>query len=181
MAGEERAAKVAAAMSTGAAIMAALAWLAGKKAQAAPPGYELPDEFWNLLIAIAGSTDSIDTDLDTLIDQIKKLSLDVQGWPPHARTIQSVRVVCVAAATPYHLPDFAIPDGMSLCIKSWPFNGNLIYIGEDQGAATNINRIHALAASEQVFYYIENANAIWISAVAAGDSVTITSEKREEL
>ena len=187
MGGEGRSAKVAVGMSTAAAIAAALAWIKSSSAQAAPENrgglnmsnFKLPEEFVNLIAAIAASADGIDENTLQLIKEIAKISIDVQGFPNNVKRIQTVRVVCTVAARAYQLPDITIPNGMQLTIKAWPLNGNLIYVGEDQAAAININRIHALAASEQVFYFVKSAKTIWVSAVVPGESVTITSEKPE--
>ena len=169
--------RVAATMSTGAAIMAALAWLKSGKAEAAPPG-TIPEELMQLVIAIAGSAQKVDENTLAIISAIESLALKGGlGWPPNAPGIQTVRVICALAATAYQLPDMAIPSGMQLTIKAWPLNGNLIFVAENQSAATNMNRIHALAASEQVFYQVQNANSIYVAAVVATESVTITSEK----
>jgi len=180
-------------MGTGARGMAALgstATIAGaialariKAAQAQEGGgsgiVELPQELWNLLISIAQSLDNIDIDTDKVINALEGSSINFQGWPPNADSVQTIRVICPVANRAYQLPDMPIPEGFSLVIAAWPLNVNLIYIGEDQAAATNANRVDALAAGGLRTLAIYNAKLIWVSALAAGDSVTLISEKRK--
>lgn len=175
----ERAAKVAVGMSTAAAIAAALAWVNSRRAQAAPggEGFVLPEELVNLIAAIAASADGVDDNTQQIIEEIAKLSIDVQGFPDNVTKIQTVRVVCTIAARAYQLPDLDVPNGMRLLISAWPLNVNLIYVGEDQSAATNANRVYALAAGANIGYQVKNAREIWVSAVVAGNSVSVTCEK----
>ena len=178
MAEKDQASKAAVVVSVGAAITAAYALL--KRTKAAPGGVlQLPEELWNLIIAIASSVDSVDTDLDQVISAINSLALTAgQGWPSNTDSIQTFRVICVAANTAYPLPDMAIPDGFSLVVAAWPLNANLIFISDTPSGATNPNSIDALAAGGLRTLSVQNAKCIWVSAVAAGDSVTLLSEKR---
>lgn len=178
MAGENRTAKTAITISTAAAITAALALFTGK-AKAAVGNGQIPEELWNLIIAIAKSADNIDADMDTLISKLGEAGITVQGWPENCNAIQTVRIICTVANQAYQLPDMDIPDGFQLLVKAWPLNAGLIYVGEDQSAATNPNRIFALNRSETVGIAIVSGNVAWVSATVAGDSVCLICEKRK--
>jgi len=176
--GEDRTAKGAMAVSVGSAIAAAVALLR-QSPSASNGAVQLPQELWNLLIAIAASTDGADKDLDAVVQALKSLSVNVKGWPSNTDAIQTTRVICNVANQAVQLPDMPIPDGFSLVIAAWPLNANLIYLGDGQSAATNPNRVDALAAGGLRTLAVSNANIIWVSALAAGDSVTLLSEKRK--
>ncbi len=167
------ASKVTALMSTVTAIEAA-ALLLKKPAQAA--GSQFPPEVVELLMAIAANGDATLNKLDELVQALGNLSFG-QGWPPQRNNIQAVRVQFLVAAQAVQFPDIAVPDGFTLQVIAWPNNANLIYVGESQSAATNLNQVVPLALGGNVGYHIKNANVLWGSAIAAGDSVTITCER----
>jgi hypothetical protein len=177
MAEDNRTAKAAVTISAGAAITAALALLTGKS-KAAQNG-TIPDELLQLVISIAQSADNIDTDMDTLISKLGDAGISVQGYPKNCNGIQSVRVFCTVVGQVYQLPSMDIPDGFPLMLKAWPLNTGLIYIGEDQSAANNPNRVTALNRSETTSIYVTNAKYIWVSGTFAGDSVSLLAEKRK--
>jgi len=183
MAERDKASDAAVAVSIGAAIAAAYALLQ-KRVNAAPGQVvALDDATMNLLLAIAQASGNIDSNtlsaLDKLQEIIDKLSAGgAQGWPPNTDSIQTIRVICAAANRAYRLPDMVIPDGFAVVIAAWPLNANLIYIGGDQSAATNPNSVDAIAAGGLRTFAVQNAKCIWISALAAGDSVTLAAEKR---
>ncbi len=164
----DSASKVAATMSTVAAIAAALAW--GKTAEAAKPG-QIPPALMDLIMAMAQNLADIE-------EAIRGLSISTQGWVPNASGIRSTRVVCPTALQGYNLPDISVPEDMQLLIKGWPANFGLIYVGESLGTAGNINQIWPLLPNENVGYRITNANLIWVSAVLANDSAVCTVEQR---
>jgi len=184
MAERDKASQVAIGVSAAAAITAAIAL--SKKAKAAPPGIpeeaiQLPQELWNLIIAIANSIDRVDTDLDSVIDAIKSLSLEGGlGWPPNAEGTRSFAVLCVAAATPYQASDMEIPDGMALLIKSSPFNAiaSVIFVARTPAECTNPNSAWPLALNESVPYFVKNANAFFVSTNVPGSIAVFTAEQR---
>jgi len=182
MAEKDKASQAAVVVSVGAAITAALALLQ-KRAQAAPPEgvVQLPQELWNLIIAIANSADSIDTDLNSVIDAINSLTLaGGLGWPPNAEGTRSFAVLCVAAATPYQASDMEIPDGMSLAIKSSPLNAalSLIFVARTPAECTNPNSAWPLIPNEAITYQVKNAKAIYVSTNVAGSIAIFTAEQR---
>ena len=177
-------ATVAAGMSTGAAIMAVLAWLASaRRAEAAPPGEipELPEELVHLIIAIAASADAVDQNTRDIIDAIKALTLEGGiGWPPNADGTRSFAILCVLANTAYPAPDMEIPDGMALAIKAWPLNavGSLIFVARTPAEATNVNSSWPLIPNESITYHVKNANRFHVSSNVAGSIAIFTAEQR---
>jgi len=180
MAERNTSAKTAAVMSTGAAIMAALAWLNSRKVEAAPPG-TIPEELMNLVIAMAAHADSIDQDLDEVISAIKGISLEGGlGWPQNANAITSLRVA-INPATGVQMPDIVIPSGMALVIMAWPLNPAWLQVGGSIAEASNINQSFPLMPTGIVGYQIENANQIYIAAAGAvaGCFACLTVEQRK--
>ena len=111
------------------------------------------------------------------IDKMSEPNNVYQGFPNNVAKIRTVRVTCTLAGRAYQLPDFPVVNGMQLIIKAWPLNANLIYVGEDLIASTNVDRIYPLAASESVSYQVNNADTIYISSLIPGESVSLTTEK----
>lgn len=167
--------KVAVGISTGAAIVAALAWLKTGKAQAAEG---IPDELMNLMIAIAGSVEKIDENTLATVAAIKQLALEGGlGWPPNAQAITSLRVAVAVNGT--QLPYIAIPSGMALVIKAWPLNAGWLQVGNSRSECTNVNQSFPLIPSEIVTYYVENADQVWIAGTVAGCFACLTAEQRK--
>lgn len=171
---EDRSSKVAAGMSTAAAIMAALAWL--KSGKAAPPGV-IPEELMQLVIAIAASADDVDQNTLAIIAAIKALALEgALGWPPNTDAITSLRVAIPVAGI--QLPFIAVPSGMSLVIKAWSLNPGWLQVGATQAECMNVNQSFPLLPNEVVGYQVENADRIYIAATAAGCFACLTVEQR---
>jgi len=172
-----QASKVAVGMSTGAAVIAALAWLKSGKVEASPPG-TIPEELMNLVIAIANSADKVDANTLETIAAIEKLALEGGlGWPPNAEGITSLRVAVVA--TGVRMPFIAIPSGMSLVIKAWALNPGWLQVGSSLGECVNVNQSFPLLPNEIVGYQVLNANKICIAATAAGCFACLTVEQRK--
>lgn len=118
---------------------------------------------------------------NAILEAIHAISIPpggVGGVVPNTSGITSFRMVCPAAATAYQLPDCSIPDDFQLLIKGWPTNAGLIWVGGAQLECININQVWPILPNEQVGYKVSNANAIWVSAVVAGDIVVCTVEQR---
>jgi hypothetical protein len=182
MAEEKSAAKMAAGMSTAAAIAAALAWLSSRKAAAAPGGeITLPPEFVQLITAIAASSDSIDGNLLKVITELAKLAINVQGFPANAQGIRSFSKLCAIANQAYQGDDMMAPEGMSLVIKSYPINavGSLVRVASSLSDATNPNSSWPLIPNEAVAYQVQNANQMYVSATVAGSLVVFSVERAE--
>ncbi len=169
--------KVAAGMSTAAAIASALALLK-TNAQAAAPG-TIPDELVQLLIAMAGTTETINQNILAINDSLQNMAVG-QGWPPNANSARSTTVLCVAANTAYQCPDLVVPEGMSLAIKSSPANaaGSIVYVARTPAECTNPNSAWPLALNEAITYQITNAKLLWVSSTIAGSIAVITAEQR---
>jgi len=171
---ENKGARVAGTISVGAAILAALAYINSKKAEAKPPGGEivLPDEFMQLIIAIAASSDIIESDVKKIIDELTKLAIDVQGWPANANSITGLRVA-ITPATGIQLPSIIVPSGMALVIKAWALNPAWLFVAPSVGEAGNINQSYPLLPSETVSYFVQNADEIYISGMTPAGVPTL--------
>jgi hypothetical protein len=179
---EERSpAKMAAGMSTVAAIAAALAWINSRKKVTAPPGEELtlPPEFVQLIAAIAASSDSIGNNLLKVIEELTNLSINVQGFPANTQGIRTFTKLCAIANQSYQGDDMVVPEGMSLLIKSYPTNAgaSIIRVASSISDATNLNSSWPLLPNEAVGYQVKNANQIYVSASIAGSIVIFSAER----
>lgn len=181
---DNRAAKAAVGISAGAAVIAALALLT-RQAKAAPPGEEgeaaqLPQELWNLIIAIAESADDVDAGIKDVVDKLSQLAINVQGFPPNARSMTAVRVACLVVAQPYQFPTLLVPDGMSLHLLAWPLNppASLISVGSSAAECSNINQSYPLVPGGTVDYFVQNADTLWVSANIVPAWVVATAEQR---
>jgi len=180
---DNRAAKAALGISAGAAIVSALAFLQ-KQAKAAPPGegvtFEIPEELWNLVMAIALSGENIDADIKDLAQKLSDLAINVQGFPPNAESIASYRFECAVATQPYQLPDLAVPDGFPLHLLAWPFNppGGLIFVGRSAAEASNPNQAYPMVPVATKDYFIQNASGLYVSATVVPAWIVVTAEQR---
>lgn len=176
MAEEKSAAKAAAGMSTVAAISAVLALIKSRK-----PGAEviLPEEFVQLIVAIAATSDSIDNNLLKIITELAKLAINVQGFPPNAQGIRSFSTLCAVVNQAYQGDDMVVPEGMSLLIKSYPTNAlaSIVRVASSQSDATNPNSSWPLMPNEAVGYQVQNANQMYVSATVAGSIVIFSAER----
>lgn len=181
MAEQNSAAKAAAGMSTVAAIAAALAYINSRKAAPAPPGGELtlPPEFIQLITAIAATSDSIDANLLKVIEELAKLDINVQGFPANTQGTRSFSELCAVANQGYQGDDMAVPEGMSLLIKSYPTNAaaSIVRVASSVSDATNPNSSWPLLPNEAVGYQVKNANQIYVSASIANSIVIFSVER----
>ena len=101
------------------------------------------------------------------------------GYPvPNTDDIIAVRVQCPVANRAVQLPDFEIPDDMSLVIKAWYLNAGIIQVGRSSSQAQGVETSWPLVANEPVAYRVGNANHIWIAATVAGEWAVVTAEQR---
>jgi len=181
MAQDNKEARAAGIISVGSAITSALALLNSRKTSAVPPEGELvlPEEFVQLIIAIAASSDKIDAGITQVIDELSSLAINVQGWPPNAKYVRTFTIICAAVATPYRANTMAIPSGMNLVIKSHPINaiGSLIQVASTAAECLNINSSYPLVPNESIAYALQNSEEIFVSSNAAGSIVVFTAEK----
>lgn len=178
---EDRRAGAATVISLSAGIAAAWALLASRRAQAATPGGEfvLPDEFVQLIIAMASSAGVIEGQLQQVIEELAKVSVNVQGWPPNTKRIRAFTTNCVLVGTAYRASEMPIPDGMGLIIRSHPANavGSLVHVAATAADCLNPNSAYPLQPSELVVYNIQNAHDIYVSSTAAGSIVVFSAEQ----
>ena len=173
---EGRAAKVAVGVSASAAILAAIAL--SRKAAVVQGGVQLPQDLWDLIIAIAASLENVDTDLDGVISAITGLSLGGGlGWPLNTDSLTSLRVTIPVAGV--QLPYIAVPSGMSLVIKAWALNPGWLQVGSSLAASVNINQSFPMLPNEIVGYQIGNADQVWLAATAPGCFACLTVEQRK--
>lgn len=171
-------------LGTVVAIAAVEAMLASRPVKAAPGGIVSLDEAtMNLLIAIAQeigvSTEEVIAELRNIISAVNNISLGGGlGIAPNTESITATRVVIGALFTPVQLPDISVPDQMILLIKAWYLNAGIIFVGESALASNSPNSVWSLVPNEFVGYRIQNANALWITGNAIGDSVVVTVEQR---
>jgi hypothetical protein len=176
---ENRKAGAALGISITGAIAAALAYINSRKASAAPGGEViLPEEFMQLIIAIAASTDNVDSNINQIIQALNTLAINVQGWPANADSLAALRVDILMTGT--QLPFIPIPGGMSLVIKAWALNAGWLQVGASRAECQNVNQSFPLLPSEIVAYQIQNADQIWIAANAAGCFACLTVEQRRK-
>lgn len=168
---DNRAAKAAAGMSTASAVMAAIALLKSGKTAG------IPDELMQLVIAIAGSADAIDTNTLDTVAAIKALSLVGLGWPPNTDSGTALRVAIATTGT--RMPYIAVPSGMALVIKAWPLNPGWLQVGFSQAECTNVNQSYSLLPNETVGYFIQNAESVYIAATVAGCFACLTVEQNK--
>jgi hypothetical protein len=177
---ENQSAKAALGISTVAIIAAAIA--ASRKAGPVTPGGQitLPPEFVQLIAAIAASSDDIDSNLLKAIDEISKIAINVQGFPPNARGVRSFAKLCVVANQSYQGDDMLIPEGMDLIIKSYPTNpaASIVRVASSITDATNPNSSWPLLPNEPVAYQVQNSNQIYVSASVAGCIVIFSAERK---
>jgi hypothetical protein len=182
---DNRAAKAALGISTGAAIAAAFALLQ-KQAKAAPGEggeggtFEIPKEMWDLVMAIAQSGANIETGLGDLAQALSDLAINVQGYPPNADSIASYRFECAIANQAYSLPDLEVPDGFPLTLLAWNLNppGSYVLVGRSAAEATNINQGYPLFPGATKDYFIKNASSLFVSAPAVPSYIVVTAERR---
>ena len=178
---ETNKAGVAAVMSTAAAVAAALALLNSRKARAAPPGGDLvlPDEVVQLIIAMAASAGVIEGRLQKVIEELAKVSVNVQGWPRNTRRTRTFTVNCAVVGTPYRAGEMIIPDGMGLIIRAHPANavGSLVHVATTAAECLNPNSAYPMQPAELVVYNIQNAHDIYVSATIAASIVVFSAEQ----
>ena len=171
------ASKLAAGMSTTAAIMAALAYLKSGKAEAAEG---IPTELMELVIAIASSADNVDENTLAIIAAIANLKVGGIGWPANTDGTRTFSIQCAAVATPYQVSDMEIPDGMALAIKSSPANAlaSVILVARTPAECLNPNSSWPLILNESMTYKVKNANAFYVSANVPGSIAIFSAEQR---
>ena len=101
----------------------------------------------------------------------------IQGYPNNATSLIIVRILCpTIIPESYRFADIPVPNGMSLLIKGWPTNLGLVYVG--YSPTIDVNTSYPLARNETLSVAVQNANALYVSAVNAGDSVVLLVERR---
>jgi hypothetical protein len=164
--------------ATGAAILAALAWLKNPAAAKS----EFPPELMQLLVAMAADLNSIDAArLPDILAAIKELTLGGGlGFPPNADYLTTVWVTCPIVNTAYPVPELQVPDGMSALIKSAPppFNaiGSIVFVSTMQ--APNVNMAYPLVPNETYPVRLKSTGNLWLFTNIAGSQAIVSVEQR---
>ncbi len=119
------------------------------------------------------------------------MALGISGW------VQPVTVVSGGGTTPVYqtddwdsnvknvavpgtaeqCPSLAAPVGLGIVVKAKSGNEELVYVGSSQANAQNTAKRVSLAAGQAIILYVENANLVWVDAVAAGEGVETAVEQ----
>jgi hypothetical protein len=123
--------------------------------------FHLDEEVMQILAGIAVTEQAI-------LDEIKSLLIPggVQGFPANCRGFTTFQVPVPAALTPRQLPNFEIPEGFSLVVKSHPLNavGTIMYVAESQPDVLNVNTAWPLLINESLGLAVTNSSALWVAA-----------------
>lgn len=160
-------ANAALALSGGAAIAAALAWLASRPKGVAAAEGTFPPEAMQLLAAIASGIERLSP---TEATGAEEPSLSVKGYPPNQSGIIVSRRVIAALGQWYEFPDIPVPEGYTVLFKGWPTNAGVVYVAGSRNEAGNIETVYPLLANEFVRLQIQNFNQVYVSGLAAGGS-----------
>lgn len=160
---------------------AALAILASRRAEAAPPIGEVTlDEATMLLLqSIAQSGDNIDFNTAETVEAIKALAAALGvSILKNPNQIVCFRVLVPVVGTPIQFPGYPVPFNHDLVIKAQPANLGIMYIGNSEADARNPNSSWWLLANEAIEYKIENSEQLWVNASRANEGVLCTVEQR---
>ena len=182
--------KTAVAAGVGITAGALLALLAArpKPVVAAPEGVvSLDDPAMQALISILEHAESLDADVDEVIDAINRiaaaLGVEVPIRPENPPDITAFRVLTTALDTPVSLPDRVVPYNMELVVKALHTNRGVIFVAPSRTAVINPNASYWLIANEAIEYKIKNADHIKIASPSfadfgiVGDGVVCTVEQ----
>lgn len=152
--------QITAVSSMATAIGVALLALRKRKDTDIPGEYlvHLDEETLQLLIALAAAVEGIK-------ETVEGLDFGVQGFPPNCTSFVTFQVP-VLALTPRQLPNFEIPEGFSLVVKSHPNNpvGTIMYVARSGPDVQNFASGWPLVVQESLGLAVTNSNAIWVSA-----------------
>jgi len=177
---QENSAKAAVGMSTAAAVAGIMAWVESRRRVAAgngePGEIVIPEELMVLIAAIAATSDNI---LQYLQQLAEDPNLTVKGWPPNTTRIRTTVVTCVAANTAYTPDTLMVPDGMSLLVRSDPFNppASIVRVATNQFEALSPDMSYPLLPGETISIHIKDAGEVHVSSTAAGAVVIFTTEQ----
>jgi hypothetical protein len=184
MAGNDQSSKLAAAGGVSATIAAVIAAIEAAKARAGPGGqFVIPPELLDAIAAIAINADATNSAVQSILEQVLKLSfpssLTVKGWPSNTQRTRTIIATCLIANRAYQSDYLLVPDGMSLLIRSHPFNavGSLIYVATNAAEAITPATAYPLQPSEVVLYQLQDAHNIYVSSTAAGSVVIFSAEQ----
>lgn len=92
------------------------------------------------------------------------------GWDSNVKTV-------AVPGTAEQCAALVAPIGLGIVVKAMSSNEELVYIGSSQLNAQNTAKRVTLAAGQAVILFVENANLIWVDAVAAGEGVETVVEQ----
>ena len=92
------------------------------------------------------------------------------GWDSNVKTV-------AVPGTAEQCAALVAPVGLGIVVKAMSSNEELVYVGSSQANAQSTSKRVTLAAGQAIILYVENANLIWVDAVAAGEGVETIVEQ----
>ena len=165
------AAGITAVATTGTAIAALLLALRGRASVSNEVLAHLDQETIELLAGQAKNVADI-------LEVIKTLGIQVQGYPANTPTFATDQLVCPAINTAYRLPSFDIPEGFQLLLKAHPNNPGFVYVGKTSPDCTNFNHAWPLLANEMLGMALKNTEAVWVASNMVNQVLCYAVEQR---
>lgn len=162
-----------------ASVMSTIAAFRSQPALAAEGGtFTLDQETRDLLALIAEANASMMVGMAELIQLIRDMQFNVQGYPPNCDHVVTTRIVCTNANQSYPVPELTIPEGFAINIKAWPLNavGSIIYVSTSP--APQAQMAWPLIPNEAIPYGIKDASKLWVFTNVAGSQAIVTVEQR---
>lgn len=100
----------------------------------------------------------------------------VQGYPKNCNNLEICRVDIGALVTAYRFPNIEIPDGYTALFKAWPTNLGIIYFGRSVPDVRNVVQVAPMLPNDIFTLNITNADMIYVSGTAVGDSISMIVE-----
>ena len=119
-----------------------------------------------------------DVQIINLLSKITNIVLSREN----PKYISSRVMVITTAGDPKHFPDYEVPYGKSVVIRSHPGNADTMYVGGSELEAKDRAIAFPLDPGEEVEYFIKNMKELWGDADTDGDKFawTVEKEKMEE-
>jgi hypothetical protein len=144
---------------------------------------EFPPEVLTLLQELAAGVGTTIEQLNEIITAIGGISGGggggvVQGYPPNCDSMAIAVVNCELANTAYPVPDYTVPDGFSVVIKSHPSNafGSLVYWSTSP--SPNTNSASPLQPNDRDTAALKKTGDIRVFSNIAGSLAVIYIEQR---
>jgi len=149
-----------------------------KAAENPPAGVD--PELWVLLVTQNQQINDLIGSIDNLITQLgAQPSGNQAGQDPFANKPKWTvgQVICNVINRGFQLPPIPIPKNKQLVVKALPGNGNWVWLASLQADSQNIGLAYPLLPQEAVGLFIQNANQVWVMALALNDGVAFMVEQ----